>query len=118
MNTDRSWPGLLNRLVGREDLTLEDTSWAMNEVMSGAATPAQIGAFVVALRSKGETADEVAGLAEAMLGHAVRVPVDFPAVDVVGTGGDQSGSVNISTMSSLVVAAAGIPVVKHGNRAA
>jgi anthranilate phosphoribosyltransferase len=118
MSAARSWPGLLNRLVSREDLTLEDTSWAMNEVMSGSATPAQIGAFVVALRSKGETAAEVAGMAEAMLGHANRVTIDTPAVDVVGTGGDQSGTVNVSTMSALVTAAAGVPVVKHGNRAA
>ena len=114
----RTWPTLLHRLVGREDLTLEDTSWAMNEIMSGNATPSQIGAFAVALRSKGETAAEVAGMAEAMLGHAVRVSIDGPAADVVGTGGDQSGTVNISTMSALVTAAAGVPVVKHGNRAA
>jgi anthranilate phosphoribosyltransferase len=109
---------LLNQLVGRQDLAQEDTAWAMNEIMSGTATPSQIGAFVVALRAKGETADEVAGMAEAMLGHALRVAVDGPAADVVGTGGDQSGTVNISTMSALVVAAAGVPVVKHGNRAA
>lgn len=114
----QTWPGLLGQLVGRQDLAQEDAAWAMNEIMSGSATPAQIGAFAVALRSKGETADEIAGLAEAMLGHALRVSVDGPAADVVGTGGDQSGTVNISTMSALVVAAAGVPVVKHGNRAA
>ena len=114
----RSWPGLLNRLVSRIDLAEDDTSWAMNEIMSGNATPAQIGAFAVALRAKGETSAEVAGMAAAMLGHALRVELDRPAMDVVGTGGDQSGTVNISTMSALVVAAAGIPVVKHGNRAA
>ncbi|HEU5473965.1 MAG TPA: anthranilate phosphoribosyltransferase [Actinophytocola sp.] len=116
--TTRTWPEMLTRLVGREDLALEDTSWAMNEIMLGNATPAQIGAFVVALRSKGETPAEVAGMAEAMLGHARRVRVDGRAADVVGTGGDRSGSVNISTMSALVTAAAGVPVVKHGNRAA
>jgi anthranilate phosphoribosyltransferase len=115
---ERSWPGLLNRLVSRVDLAEDDTSWAMNEIMSGAATPSQIGAFAVALRAKGETSGEVAGMAATMLAHARRVEVDWPAVDVVGTGGDQSGTVNISTMSALVVAAAGIPVVKHGNRAA
>jgi anthranilate phosphoribosyltransferase len=114
----QTWPGLLGQLVGRQDLAQEDAAWAMNEIMSGSASPAQIGAFAVALRSKGETADEIAGLAEAMLGHALRVSVDGPAADVVGTGGDQSGTVNISTMSALVVAAAGVPVVKHGNRAA
>ncbi|HEV2784058.1 MAG TPA: anthranilate phosphoribosyltransferase [Actinophytocola sp.] len=114
----RSWPALLNQLVARQDLAAEDTSWAMNEIMSGNATPSQIGAFAVALRAKGETADEVAGMASAMLGHALRVTVPMPAADVVGTGGDQSRTVNFSTMSALVVAAAGIPVVKHGNRAA
>jgi anthranilate phosphoribosyltransferase len=114
----RSWPGLLNRLVSRIDLAEDDTSWAMNEIMSGNATPAQIGAFAVALRAKGETSTEVAGMAAAMLGHARRVELDGSAVDVVGTGGDRSCTVNISTMSALVVAAAGIPVVKHGNRAA
>ena len=115
---EQTWPALLGRLVGRLDLAHEDTAWAMDEIMSGNATPSQIGAFAVALRSKGETPDEVAGMAAAMLGHARRVELSGPAVDVVGTGGDQSGTVNISTMSALVVAAAGVPVVKHGNRAA
>jgi anthranilate phosphoribosyltransferase len=117
-STAPTWPTLLNQLVGGTHLTAADTSWAMNEIMSGNATPAQIGAFAVALRAKGETAAEVAGMAEAMLAHARRVPLDVRAVDVVGTGGDQAGTVNISTMSALVTAAAGVPVVKHGNRAA
>ncbi|KAA2253028.1 anthranilate phosphoribosyltransferase [Solihabitans fulvus] len=115
MNT---WPNLLSRLVERVDLTAEDTAWAMDQVMSGAATSAQIAAFAVALRAKGETPAEVDGMAEGMLAHARRVAVDVRAVDIVGTGGDRSGSVNISTMSSIVTAAAGVPVVKHGNRAA
>jgi len=115
---DRTWPALLNQLVAGTHLTAEDTSWAMNEIMSGHATPSQIGGFAVALRAKGETAEEVAGLAEAMLTHAFRVSIDTPAADVVGTGGDQAGTVNISTMSAVVTAAAGVPVVKHGNRAA
>jgi anthranilate phosphoribosyltransferase len=118
MSERQTWPALLGRLVSGTDLAHEDTSWAMNEVMSGNATPSQIGAFAVALRAKGETPDEVAGMAAAMLGHARRVSLSTPAVDVVGTGGDQSGTVNISTMSALVVAASGVPVVKHGNRAA
>lgn len=116
--TAQTWPGLLNRLVARQDLSTADTSWAMDEMMSGRATPSQIGAFAVALRSKGETSAEVAGMASAMLSHARRVTLDVDAVDVVGTGGDQAGTVNISTMSALVTAAAGVPVVKHGNRAA
>jgi anthranilate phosphoribosyltransferase len=113
----QTWPGLLGRLVARVDLTADDTSWAMDQIMTGSATGGQIGAFVSALRSKGETPSEVAGMAEVMLAHAKRVSLDIPAVDVVGTGGDQSGTVNISTMSAVVTAAAGIPVVKHGNRA-
>ena len=113
-----TWPTLLNSLVGGTHLSAGDTSWAMNEIMSGNASPSQIGAFAVALRAKGETAAEVSGMAEAMLSHARRVPLDVRAADVVGTGGDQAGTVNISTMSALVTAAAGVPVVKHGNRAA
>jgi anthranilate phosphoribosyltransferase len=115
--TTQTWPGLLGRLVAREDLTADDTSWAMDQIMSGAASGGQIGAFVAALRSKGETPSEVAGMATVMLAHARRVALDVAAADVVGTGGDQSGTVNISTMSAVVTAAAGVPVVKHGNRA-
>ncbi|GAA3876935.1 anthranilate phosphoribosyltransferase [Saccharothrix violaceirubra] len=116
--TALSWPSLLSRLVDRGDLSEEDTSWAMDQIMSGAATQAQIGGFAVALRAKGETPAEVDGLASAMLRHARRFTVDVRSMDVVGTGGDNSGSVNISTMAALVTAAAGVPVVKHGNRAA
>ncbi len=90
----------------------------MGQVMSGDASSAQIAAFAVALRSKGETAAEMSGLAEAMLAAAHRIEVPGPAVDVVGTGGDRSQSVNISTMAALVVAGTGAQVVKHGNRAA
>ncbi len=115
---ERTWPQLLGRLIDRVDLGEEDTGWAMDQIMSGAATTAQIGAFAVALRAKGETPEEVDGLAAAMLKHARRFTVDVRAADIVGTGGDSSGSVNISTMATLVAAAAGVPVVKHGNRAA
>lgn len=114
----RTWPLLLNQLVDKVDLSAEDTGWAMNQVMTGTATSAQIAAFVVALRSKGETPEEVDGFATMMLEHARRFTVDARAVDIVGTGGDNSGSVNISTMAAIVTAAAGVPVVKHGNRAA
>ncbi|MGH4010766.1 MAG: anthranilate phosphoribosyltransferase [Pseudonocardiaceae bacterium] len=114
----RSWPALLTQLIAGTDLDADDTAWAMDQVMTGAATPAQMAAFVVALRIKGETSAEIAGLASGMLGHARRVHVPERAVDVVGTGGDQAHTVNISTMTALVTAAAGAPVVKHGNRAA
>ncbi|RLK61463.1 anthranilate phosphoribosyltransferase [Actinokineospora cianjurensis] len=115
---ERTWKSLLNQLLDNSDLTAGDTSWAMNEIMSGSATPAQIAAFAVALRAKGETAAEIGGLAEGMMANARLVRFDGHAVDVVGTGGDQAHTVNISTMTSLVTAAAGAPVVKHGNRAA
>ena len=113
-----SWRGVLSRLIRHEDLGAADTAWVMDQVLEAEATPAQLAGFLVGLRSKGETAAEIAGLAEAMLRHARRVSVRFPAVDVVGTGGDQAHTVNISTMAAVVVAAAGAPVVKHGNRAA
>ncbi|MDQ0379873.1 anthranilate phosphoribosyltransferase [Amycolatopsis thermophila] len=114
----QNWPTLFNQLIAGTDLSAEDTAWAMDQVMSGEATSAQVGGFLVALRAKGETPAEITGLAAAMLDHAKRLRIDRPAVDIVGTGGDRSGSVNISTMASLVTAAAGVPVVKHGNRAA
>jgi anthranilate phosphoribosyltransferase len=112
------WRGVLGRLVARTDLGAEDTAWVMDRVLSAEATPAQLAGFLVALRSKGETSAEISGLAQAMLGHANLVTINGPSVDVVGTGGDQANTVNISTMAAIVVAAAGVPVVKHGNRAA
>lgn len=112
------WPTVLGTLVRREDLDGVAAQWAMGEVMAGNATPAQIAAFAVALRAKGETAAEMSGLAGGMLAAAHRIEVPGPAVDIVGTGGDRSHSVNISTMAALVVAGAGVRVVKHGNRAA
>jgi anthranilate phosphoribosyltransferase len=112
-----TWPALLGRLVAGEDLAERDTAWAMEQVMSGTATQAQIAGFLVALRAKGETPAEVAGLAATMLAHANRFELPMRAVDVVGTGGDQAGTVNISTMAALVTAAAKVPVVKHGGRA-
>ena len=113
-----SWPGVLGRLLAGHDLESDDTAWVMDRVLSGEATAAQLAGFLVGLRAKGEAPAEVAGLAAAMLAHARRVTVTRPAVDVVGTGGDQARTVNISTMAAVVVAAAGVPVVKHGNRAA
>jgi anthranilate phosphoribosyltransferase len=113
-----TWPGLLTRLLRREDLTAEDTAWAMREVMTGEATPVQIAGFLVALRAKGETPEEVAGLAAEMIAQATPVELPLDCVDIVGTGGDGAHTVNISSMASVVTAAAGVPVAKHGNRAA
>ena len=115
---DHSWPTVLTSLLGGQPLDREQAAWAMGQVMAGDATPAQVAAFAVALRAKGETADEMAGLVAAMLDHARRIDVPGPVVDIVGTGGDHSHSVNISTMAALVAAGAGARVVKHGNRAA
>lgn len=113
-----TWPSVIGRLMRGGDVSTEETTWAMDRVFGGEATPAQLAGFLVALRAKGETAAEISGMADAMLAHALRVRVPGRAVDVVGTGGDQAHTVNISTMSAIVVAAAGAPVVKHGGRAA
>jgi anthranilate phosphoribosyltransferase len=90
----------------------------MDQILSGDTTPVQIAGFAVALRAKGETVDELGGLAQAMLDHATALELPREAVDVVGSGGDRANTVNISTMAAIVAAAAGVPVVKHGNRAA
>ena len=113
-----TWPSLLNRLLTRTDLSADETAWAMREVMTGEATPAQVAAFAVGLRAKGESPEEVAGLAAEMLSRATPVRLPMDCVDIVGTGGDGAHTVNISTMAAAVVAAAGVPVAKHGGRAA
>lgn len=118
MSPTSSWPEILAPLVAGTDLTAEQTTWAMGEILAGEATPAQIAGFAVALRAKGETVEEVAGLVEAMYAHATPLPVTGRVLDVVGTGGDRSMSVNISTMAAIVAAGAGAPVVKHGSRSA
>lgn len=114
----RSWPGVLNALLYGQDQSADATAWAMDKIMRGEATDAQIAGFVVALRAKGETVEEITGLVQAMYEHANVIEVSGRTVDIVGTGGDGAKTVNISTMSSLVVAGTGAKVVKHGNRAA
>ncbi|MEX2047640.1 MAG: anthranilate phosphoribosyltransferase [Chloroflexota bacterium] len=99
-------------------LTRAEAEAAMGSVMAGEATPAQLGALLAALHMRGETADEIAGFASVLRANALRVVVDDGAIDVVGTGGDRSNSINISTVSAIVVAGAGGHVAKHGNRAA
>ncbi|KZE90710.1 anthranilate phosphoribosyltransferase [Microbacterium sp. TNHR37B] len=113
-----SWPEILTNLLARRDLSVSESTWAMREVMSGAATPSQLAGFLVALRAKGETVDEIVGFRDAILEAALPLPVPAEVLDIVGTGGDRFGTVNISTMSAIVAAASGVPVVKHGNRAA
>lgn len=118
MTSPHTWPEVLSALVGRQDLTADQAQWAMGEVLSGEATPVQIAGFAVALRAKGETVDELEGLVGGMYEHANLLELPGRWLDVVGTGGDRSFSVNISTMSAVVAAGAGVPVVKHGNRSA
>jgi anthranilate phosphoribosyltransferase len=118
MTPTQSWPGIITSLLEGSDLSVSDASWAMEQVMTGQAGDAQLAGFLVALRAKGETVDEIVGFRDAVLEHAVTLDVDPMALDIVGTGGDRHGTVNVSTMASIVAAAAGVPVIKHGNRAA
>ncbi|MFC5931013.1 anthranilate phosphoribosyltransferase [Cryobacterium melibiosiphilum] len=114
----QSWPNILNALLSGSDLSVRDAAWSMQQIMLGEASPAQLAAFLVALRAKGETVDEIVGFRDAILEQALPLAVNPMALDIVGTGGDRFGTVNISTMASIVCAASGVPVVKHGNKAA
>jgi len=113
----RSWPHLLATLLRGQDLTADDTRWAMRRVMDDAADPAQLAGFLVALRAKGESTAELRGMLDALMERVIPLPVDgADVVDIVGTGGDGAHTVNVSTMAAIVVAAAGVPVVKNGGR--
>lgn len=116
------WSALLTLLLERNHLTGDQANAAMTTILSGDATPAQLIAFVVALRAKGESAEELSGLLDAVLAAAAIVPLDEPqraaAIDIVGTGGDRSHSINVSTMAAIVASAAGATVCKHGARGA
>jgi anthranilate phosphoribosyltransferase len=116
--TAKRWPEILSALTDGQDLTENDTEWAMGEIMGGRAGDARLGGLLIGLRSKGETVAELDGLVRAMQVHAVGVDAEGPLLDIVGTGGDKAGTVNISTMSAIVAAAAGARIVKHGNRSA
>jgi anthranilate phosphoribosyltransferase len=118
MTSSPTWPGILAKLLAKTDLNRLEADWAMTEIMSGEASEAQVGAFMIALRSKGETVDELAGLVDVMLRQCVLLDTGSDAVDIVGTGGDLAGTVNISSMAAILTAAAGIPVMKHGSRSA
>ena len=113
-----SWPTVFTSLLAGQDLTAEASGWAMDQIMGAEASPAQVAGFLMALRAKGETVEEMRGLADMMLAHASRIEVAGPSLDIVGTGGDRAHTVNISTMASIVAAATGVRVVKHGNRSA
>ncbi len=107
----------IQKVVEGGSLTQEEAAAVMDEMMEGQATPAQIGAFLIALRLKGETVEEIAGLARTMRAKAHRVPISDAVVDTCGTGGDNAGTFNISTTAAFVVAGVGVKVAKHGNRA-
>lgn len=118
MSTSPTWPELLTNLLDGSNLTISEASWSMRQIMSGDATAAQLAAFLIALKAKGATVGEIVGFRDAVLEHARPLALDSMALDIVGTGGDRFGTVNVSTMASIVAAAAGAPVIKHGNRAA
>ena len=113
-----TWPTILTALLSGQHLGTTESTWAMDQIMSGEASPAQVAGFLIALRAKGETVEEMRSLADTMLAHASRIEVGGTTLDIVGTGGDRAHTVNISTMAALVAAASGVRVVKHGNRAA
>ena len=113
-----TWANVLNEIIVEKNLTETNARWAMNEILSGTATPEHIAAFLVSMRAKGENATDIETFIDVMLEYANPANVDGIAVDTCGTGGDGAHTVNISTMASIVVAASGIKVVKHGNRAA
>lgn len=118
MNQHLSWPSILGKLIAKQDLDRAEANWAMSQIMAGDSSEAEIAAFMLALRSKGETVAELAGLVDVMLKHAVLLDTGSDAVDIVGTGGDMVGTVNVSSMASILASAAGVPVMKHGSRSA
>ncbi|MFK0241898.1 anthranilate phosphoribosyltransferase [Microbacterium sp. NPDC090281] len=113
-----TWSDVLTSLLERRDLSIWESTWAMRQIMQGNVTEAQLAGFLVALRAKGETIDEIVGFRDAILEAAVPLPVSPNVLDIVGTGGDRVGTVNVSTTAAIIIGATGVPVVKHGNRAA
>ncbi len=113
-----TWPTVFGKLLQKADLSRAESSWVMQQIMNGEATEGQMGAFMMGLRSKGETVEEISGLVDVMLEHSLPLTTGDDALDIVGTGGDLIGTVNVSSMASILSAAAGIPVLKHGSRSA
>ena len=118
MNQTLNWPQLLSKLALGADLSRAEATWALDEIMSGKADDGLIVAFLIGLRQKGESLEEISGLVDAMLTNSLKLDTGNQAVDIVGTGGDLIGTVNISSMASILVAATGVPVLKHGSRSA
>lgn len=117
MHDMNSWPSALTTIIGGDDLSIGQASWVMEQIMLGEASDAQVGALLAALRSKGESVEELVGFRDAVLTHAMPLEGGSEMLDIVGTGGDGFKTVNISTMASIIVAASGVPVLKHGNKA-
>lgn len=116
--TENSWPSILGHLIAGDSISRDKASWAMQRIMEGEASPAQFGAFVAALRAKGETVEEILGLVTTMRSMSLKVDAGSGLVDTCGTGGDRAGTINVSTIAAFVVAGAGARVAKHGNRSA
>lgn len=118
MNAELSWSDILEALHAKTDLNLAQATWAMKQIMAGNASEEQMEQFLLRLKAKGESVPELSGFVDVMLENALSIPVSNDAIDIVGTGGDQLGTVNISSMAAIVAAACGLPVLKHGSRSA
>lgn len=118
MPNQTSWVSIIEDLEARRSISRDQSAWALSEIMTGMAPEDQVSTFMLALRGKGETVDELAGLVDTMLENSLKLDTGNDAVDIVGTGGDMIGTVNISTMAAILTAASGIPVLKHGSRSA
>jgi anthranilate phosphoribosyltransferase len=118
MSSQTNWNSILADLSARKDISRIQSSWALSEIMTGLAPEDEVSSFLIALRDKGETVEELTGLVDTMLENSLTLDTGNDAVDIVGTGGDMIGTVNISTMASILTAAAGIPVLKHGSKSA
>ena len=118
MNSELTWHNILETLNQKRDLSRAQATWSMQQIMAGSATDEQMEEFLLTLRSKGEDVVELSGFVDVMLENALSIPVSNDAIDIVGTGGDQLGTVNISSMAAIVTAACGYPVLKHGSRSA
>jgi len=118
MNAELTWPNILETLQAKQDLDRAQAVWSMQQIMAGTATEEQMEQFLLTLRAKGEDVIELSGFVDVMLDNALSIPVSNDAIDIVGTGGDQLGTVNISSMAAIVAAACGFPVLKHGSRSA
>lgn len=113
-----TWPQILGKLAHGQDLNRAEATWSLDQIMAGSASEGIIAAFMIGLRRKGESVEEISGLVDAMLTNCLKLETGSNAVDIVGTGGDLIGTVNISSMASILTAASGVPVLKHGSRSA